>query len=40
MNEPSRPGSWALVILAWIAVGVPLAWGVFVTLQKAALLFK
>ena len=40
MSEPSQPGQWGLVILAWIAVGVPLAWGVFVTLQKAALLFR
>jgi hypothetical protein len=40
MTESGPPGSWGLVILAWIAVGVPLAWGVFVTLQKAALLFK
>ena len=40
MSEPNRPGNWGLVVLAWIAVGLPLAWGVFVTLQKAALLFK
>lgn len=40
VREPPRPGQWGLVILAWIAVGVPLAWGVLVTLQKAALLFK
>ena len=24
----------------WIVVGVPLAWGIFSTLQKAVLLFK
>lgn len=29
----------AIVVLAWLAVGVPLAWGVWVTLQKAAILF-
>lgn len=40
MTDSGRPGQWGLVILAWIAVGVPLAWGVFVTLQKAALLFR
>lgn len=40
MTEPTRPGQWVLVVLAWIAVGTPLLWGVFVTLQKAALLFK
>jgi hypothetical protein len=40
MTEPERPGNWGLVVLAWLAVGIPLAWGVFVTLQKAALLFR
>jgi hypothetical protein len=40
MTEPTRPDNWGLVILAWIAVGLPLGWGVLVTLQKAALLFK
>jgi hypothetical protein len=40
MAEPDRPGQWGLVVLAWLAVGVPLLWGVFVTLQKAALLLK
>jgi MFS family permease len=34
----ARP-SW-LVPAAWLVVWVPLAWGVWVTLQKAALLFK
>jgi hypothetical protein len=28
-----------LVVLAWVVVGVPLAWGVFQTLKKAAALF-
>jgi MFS family permease len=28
------------VVLAWAAVWIPIAWGVWVTLQKAALLFK
>jgi hypothetical protein len=37
--KPS-PGSWLLVAMAWMAVGVPLGWGVFMTLKKAALLFK
>jgi hypothetical protein len=40
MDNRDRPGNWALVVLAWLAVGLPLAWGVFVTLQKAALLFR
>ena len=38
-NEP-KPGQWPLVMLAWILVGVPLLWGVYTTLGKAALLFK
>jgi hypothetical protein len=38
-DEP-RPGQWSLVFLAWVAVGVPLLWGVWMTLKKAALLFK
>ncbi|MEW5903594.1 MAG: OFA family MFS transporter [Pseudomonadota bacterium] len=28
------------VALAWLAVGLPLAWGLWITLQKAALLFR
>ena len=40
MANPDKPGNWAMVVLAWLAVGLPLAWGVFVTLQKAALLFR
>ncbi|EPN38149.1 MFS permease-like protein, partial [Pseudomonas syringae pv. actinidiae ICMP 19096] len=28
-----------LVIAAWLAVGIPLAWGVWITLQKTAVLF-
>jgi hypothetical protein len=35
-----RPGNWGAVVVAWIMVGVPLAWGVFQTLKKAALLFQ
>jgi MFS family permease len=33
------PASW-LVPLAWLAVWIPLGWGIWVTLQKAVLLFK
>jgi hypothetical protein len=32
--------SWALVAVAWLAVGLPLAWGVFMTIQKSAPLFR
>ncbi len=45
--EPEPPGAAvariptldAKIILAWLAVGVPLAWGVWVTLQSAFVLF-
>ena len=37
--HPSR-GSWVLVVLAWTAVGVPLLWGIWTTLQKAVVLFR
>jgi MFS family permease len=30
----------AIVALAWLAVGLPLAWGVWITLQKALILFS
>lgn len=35
----AAPGSLRLVLLAWAVVVVPLAWGVWVTLQKTAALF-
>lgn len=34
------PGSWFLVGLAWLLVSVPLAWGIWTTLAKAAVLFR
>jgi MFS family permease len=37
-TEAARP-SW-LVPVAWLVVWVPLCWGIWVTLQKAVLLFK
>ena len=39
MTRPSR-GSWALVALAWTLVGIPLAWGIFKTLQTAVKIFR
>ncbi|HEU5041312.1 MAG TPA: hypothetical protein VFT84_10845 [Gemmatimonadales bacterium] len=37
-----RPGgaSWLMVGLAWLAVGVPLLWGIWTTLKKAIVLFR
>jgi hypothetical protein len=42
-REPSSnpgAGQWGLVALAWVLVGVPLLWGVWNTLLKAAALFR
>jgi hypothetical protein len=38
-SEP-RPGQWGLVAIAWLLVGIPLAWGIWNTLLKAAALFR
>jgi MFS family permease len=48
--EISRPGtaaatydrgaSYVKIVLPWLAVGLPLSWGVWVTLQKALILFR
>ncbi|MGV8921393.1 MAG: OFA family MFS transporter [Pseudomonas sp.] len=35
----ASPGSKPLAIAAWLAVGIPLAWGIWITLQKTAVLF-
>jgi len=34
------PSSTGVVLLAWVAVGIPLAWGVYVTLVSAAKFFR
>ena len=31
---------WIVVALCWAAVGIPLAWGVWMTVKKAMLLFQ
>jgi MFS family permease len=36
---PGTPSPRWLVAAAWLAVGIPIAWGVWITLQKAAILF-
>jgi hypothetical protein len=38
-GHPS-PASWVAVGVAWLLVGVPLLWGIFITFKKAALLFR
>lgn len=37
-TKPS-PGSWVLVAIAWILVGIPLAWGIYRTLRTAVKIF-
>jgi hypothetical protein len=32
--------SWILVAGAWTLVGIPLAWGIYRTIQSAIVLFK
>ena len=39
VEAASRRNAW-LVPLAWLAVWIPIGWGVWVTLQKAAVLFR
>jgi hypothetical protein len=41
-KAPAEPAtvSWAPVILAWLLVAVPLLWGVWQTIKKAAVLFR
>jgi hypothetical protein len=39
-SPEGRGGQWGLVVFAWILVGVPLLWGVWNTLLKAAALFR
>ena len=38
-GEPSG-SSWVLVILAWSLVSIPLLWGIWQTVKKAAVLFR
>ena len=46
MQDPARnpwqpsTESWMAVAVAWTLVGIPLAWGVWTTLRKAAVLFR
>jgi hypothetical protein len=38
--EQTKRSSPGVVVLAWMAVGLPLLWGVVLTLKKALALFK
>lgn len=34
------PSSWIPVVLAWSLVSIPLLWGIWQTVKKAAVLFR
>jgi hypothetical protein len=38
-DEPAG-SSWVIVVLAWLPVTLPLLWGIWQTVKKAALLFR
>ena len=40
MDTRPSSGSWTLVAIAWTLVGIPLAWGIFKTLQTAVKIFR
>ena len=40
MKENTKKSSPAAVLLAWVLVGVPLAWGVYNTLLNSMKLFQ
>jgi len=40
-DEDANTGSSPLILaVSWIAVGIPMLWGMWMTLKKAALLFR
>jgi len=39
-EKEAAGGNWLAVAMAWTAVGVPLAWGIYKTLEKALILFR
>ena len=40
MVERPSAASWVAAAFAWMLVGIPLAWGVYRTLQVAVKLFR
>jgi len=40
MTSESKTTSSVLVALAWLLVGIPLAWGIYRTLRSAIVLFR
>lgn len=42
-NDRSEGGAgsgWVMVVLAWLPVTLPLLWGIWQTVKKAAVLFR
>jgi hypothetical protein len=40
MSEDAKKSSGAMILLAWVLVGVPLTWGVYNTLLNSMKLFQ
>jgi hypothetical protein len=39
-QEATGGGQGLILAAAWLAVGIPMLWGVFMTIKKASLLFR
>ena len=39
-DDGAQRSSWLTVAVAWTLVGLPLAWGIYKTLEKALVLFR
>ena len=39
-DNDARATNWATVVLAWLPVTLPLLWGIWQTIKKAAVLFR
>jgi hypothetical protein len=39
-SPKSKASEWVLVVLAWLPVTIPLLWGIWQTVKKAAVLFR
>jgi hypothetical protein len=39
-SDRPGPSNWGVVVLAWLPVTLPLLWGIWQTVKKAAVLFR
>lgn len=39
-ESEARATNWGTVVLAWLPVTLPLLWGIWQTIKKAAVLFR